>query len=75
MADSAGDTWRKATVLGSLAYIAARGGQADVALRTIAQAKRMAAGLQDPVALARVKLNEERVADQRGDADLGVRAT
>jgi diguanylate cyclase (GGDEF)-like protein len=75
LASGAGDTWRKATMLGSLAYIAARSGQADVALRTIAQAKRMAAGLQDPVALARVKLNEARVADLRGDADLGLRAT
>jgi diguanylate cyclase (GGDEF)-like protein len=75
LADAAGDAWRKASTLGSLAYIAARSGQADVALRTITQAKRMAAGLQDPVAMARAKLNEARVADLRGDADLGLRAT
>jgi diguanylate cyclase (GGDEF)-like protein len=75
LADGAGDPWRKAASLSALAYIAARSGQADVALRTIAQARRMAAGLQDPVALARVKLNEARVADLRGDADLGLRAT
>lgn len=75
LADAAGDAWRKSSTLGQLAYIAARNGQADVALRTIAQAKRMAAGLQDPVAMARAKLNEARVADLRGDADLGLRAT
>lgn len=75
LADGAGDTWRKASTLGGMAYIAARSGQADVALRTIAQAKRMAAGLQDPVAMARAKLNEARVADLRGDSDLGLRAT
>lgn len=75
LAEGAGDPWRKAAALSSLAYIAARSGQSEVAQRTIAQARRMAAGLQDPVALARVKLNEARVADLRGDADLGLRAT
>ncbi len=75
LADAAGDTYRKALSLGVLGYIAARGGQPDVALRTIAQAKRMAAAMNDPVAMARVRVNEARIAGVRGDVDGGLRAT
>jgi diguanylate cyclase (GGDEF)-like protein len=75
LADAAGDLYRKSITLGSLGYIAARSGQADVALRAIAQAKRIAASLPDPVALARVRLQEARIADLRGDLDAGLRAT
>jgi len=75
LADAAGDVYRKAVILSSLGYIAARSGQADVALRTIAQARRMAASSSDPVAMARVRLNEARIADLRGDVDAGLRST
>jgi diguanylate cyclase (GGDEF)-like protein len=74
-ADAAGDTRRKSLSLSMLGYIAARNGELDDALRTIAQAKRMAGTLGDPVAMARVRLNEARIADARGDVDAGLRAT
>ncbi len=75
LADRAGDGYRKALNLSSLGYIAARSAEPESALRSIAQAKRMAAALVDPVAMARVRLNEARIADARGDADAGLRAT
>lgn len=75
LADWAGDVYRKVYSLSSLAYIAARSGQPDMAVRAIAQARRMAATLSDPMAMVRVKLNEARVADLRSDADGYLRAT
>ena len=75
LADWAGDVFRKVYSLSSIAYIAARNGQPDVALRAIAQAKRMASTLSDPIAMVRVRLNEARVADLRGDAEGDLRAT
>ena len=74
VADSAGDLYRKAMSLSALAYIAARNGQPDVALRAIMQAKRMAALHGDAVTMARVRINEGRIADVRGDADGSLRA-
>ncbi|HUG22989.1 GGDEF domain-containing protein [Piscinibacter sp.] len=75
LADWAGDVYRKAFGLSTLAYVAARDGRGDQALRSIAQAKRMAATLDDPLAMIRVLMNEARVADARGDAGSGLRAT
>jgi diguanylate cyclase (GGDEF)-like protein len=75
LAAGAGDVYRKAFSLSTLAYVAARDGRAEDALRSIAQAKRMAATLDDPIAMVRVLMNEARVADARGDADGGLRAT
>jgi len=75
VADAAGDVYRKAVTLSTLGFIAARSGQPDVALRAIAQARRMAASLSDPVAMVRVRLNEARIADQRGDIDASMRIT
>ncbi|HJV62620.1 MAG TPA: GGDEF domain-containing protein [Albitalea sp.] len=74
LADAAGDLYRKSFTLGTLAYIEARSGQLDAAQRAIAQARRMAASINDPVAQARVRLNEARVADVRGDAEAALRA-
>jgi diguanylate cyclase (GGDEF)-like protein len=74
-ADAAGNAYRKALSLSVLGYIAARNGELDDAARTIAQAKRLAASLGDPAAMSRVRLNEARIADARGDADGGLRAT
>jgi diguanylate cyclase (GGDEF)-like protein len=75
LADWAGDTFRKAYSLSSLAYATARNGQSDLAARSIAQARRMAASVSDPMAMVRVKLNEARVADLRSDADATLRVT
>jgi diguanylate cyclase (GGDEF)-like protein len=75
LADWAGDTFRKVYSLSSLAVATARAGQSDMAARSIAQARRMAAGVADPMAMVRVKLNEARVADLRSDAEATLRAT
>jgi len=74
-AEAAGDAYRKAVSLSALGVIAARNGELDDALRMIVQAKRMAGALGDPVAMARVRMNEGRVAQARGDADAALRAT
>jgi len=75
LADWAGDAWRKTYSLSLLAYAAMRDGQADNGLRAIAQAKRMAAAIADPVLMARVRSNEARVADARGDRESTLHAT
>ncbi|HEX6707727.1 MAG TPA: GGDEF domain-containing protein [Albitalea sp.] len=75
LADGAGDLYRKALSLSVLAHIAARNGDPETALRAMGQAKRMAAALGQPAAMARVRINEARIADLRGDADGGLRAT
>jgi len=75
LADASGDVYRKALSLSSLGFIAARSGQVDAALHSIALAKRMAASLFDPVAMARVRINEARIADSRGDIDGSMRVT
>jgi diguanylate cyclase (GGDEF)-like protein len=75
LADWAGDMYRKVYSLSALAYIAARNAQPELAVRSIAQARRMAAALPDAMAMTRVKLNEARVADLRGDAEGTLRAT
>jgi tetratricopeptide (TPR) repeat protein len=74
VADAAGDTYRKALSLSVLGVIEARDGELDDAQRTIAQAKRLAAALGDPVAMARVRVNEGRIADARGSPDIALRA-
>lgn len=71
----AGDAARKAQSLAGMAYVAARSGQPDVAQRSIGQARRMATATNNSYVIARVRANEARIADLRGDFDAGLRIT
>ena len=78
LAESAGDPYRASQSLGVLAVIAARNGQHDIAQRSVAQARRVAADASDRTALVHVRINEARLAALRpadgADASAGTKA-
>ncbi len=67
LAECAGDIWRKGYDLSALGFVASRNGQPGEADRLTGEARRAAALTGDPVLMARLRSNEARVADSRGD--------
>ncbi|CAN5910029.1 hypothetical protein BH11PSE8_BH11PSE8_00890 [soil metagenome] len=67
LAECAGDVWRKAYDLSALGFVASRNGQPGEADRLTGEARRAAIATGDPVLMARLRSNEARVADSRGD--------
>jgi len=73
LAEAGRDAYRQALALGALAVDVARQGDGAGAQQAMQQAQRLAATLDDPDLRARLKLNEARLADLRGEAALALR--
>jgi len=73
LAEAQRDGYRQALVLGLLALDIARQGDLASALRSLQQAQRVAATVDDPELQVRLKLNEARLADLRGEPQLSLR--
>jgi len=73
LAEAQHDGYRQALVLGLLALDIARQGDMPGAMRTLQQAQRVAAPLDDPDVQVRLRLHEARLADMRGEHQQSLR--
>jgi len=67
LAEAAGDTTRQIANLGALANYAQQRGERDAAVWTMAQARRLAAGVNDPVEHAGLDIVQARLNTLQGD--------
>lgn len=75
LAERAGDSWRRAFSLSTLAYASARNGEAETAERLLGKARRIAAAIGDLALMARVRADEARMANAAGDRVSAARLT